>query len=57
MVLGKYTLVLEIVDILVKILDTFNDNFYLQDIGIKEISVSSLNRTDIVRNLLILTFH
>lgn len=37
--LGKYTLVIEIVDILVRIVDISIDNFYLQDVAISEISV------------------
>lgn len=41
--LGKYTLIIEIVDILVKIIDVNVDDFFLQDVGIQEISCKDLN--------------
>lgn len=40
--LGKYTLIFEIVDILVKIIDVSVDDFFLQDVGIQEISSKDL---------------
>lgn len=41
---GKYTLVMEIVDILVRLIDVTTDRFHLQDVGICEFSVKNRNQ-------------
>lgn len=54
-IIEKYTLILEMVDILIKILDTEVENFYLQDIAIQELSSSmSENTHEIVSYITIL---
>lgn len=50
--LGRYTLVMEMVDILVRLIDVTMDKFHLQDVGICEFSVRnrvSDNSLEIVR--------
>jgi hypothetical protein len=37
--IGRYTLVMEMVDILVRLIDVTMDKFHLQDVGICEFSV------------------
>ena len=55
--IGRYTLVMEMVDILVRLIDVTMDKFHLQDVGICEFSVRnrvSENSLEIVwRHLLI----
>ena len=54
----KYTLILEMVDILIKILDTEIENFYLQDIAIQELSSSMSEHThEIVSNFINILQH
>lgn len=54
----KYTLILEMVDILIKILDTEIENFYLQDIAIQELSSSMSEHThEIVSNFIKILQH
>lgn len=38
-IIGKYTLVMELIDIVVRLIDVTCDPFHLQDIGIQELSV------------------